>query len=122
MTERPEELPSGAGDVARQHPAVWNAFSALGEACSKAGPLDGTVARLVKLALAIGVSSEGAVHSHTRRALAEGISREELNHVALLAIPTLGLPQAVRALTWMTAAAGFTALRFSRKRSRSKPR
>jgi alkylhydroperoxidase/carboxymuconolactone decarboxylase family protein YurZ len=101
MTERPEELPSGAGDVARQYPAVWNAFSTLGEACSNAGPLHGSAARLVKLALAIGASSEGAVHSHTRRALAEGVSREELKHVALLAIPTVGLPQAVRALTWI---------------------
>lgn len=55
----------------------------------------------MKLALAIGAGSEGAVHSHVRRALAEGASREELEHVALLAIPTLGFPQAVAALTWI---------------------
>ena len=45
--------------------------------------------------------SEGAVHSHTRRGLADGLSPEELKHVALLAIPTLGLPQAVKGLTWI---------------------
>ena len=101
MSERPEELPSGAGDVAREHPAVWNAYSALGEACSQAGPLDRKTARLVKLALAVGASSEGAVHSHARRALTEGVSPADLKHVALLAIPTLGLPQAVRAITWI---------------------
>ena len=41
------------------------------------------------------------MHSHTRRALAEGLSKEELKQVALLAIPTFGFPQAVRALTWI---------------------
>jgi alkylhydroperoxidase/carboxymuconolactone decarboxylase family protein YurZ len=101
MTERPDELPSGAGDLARKYPAVWQAYSGLGEACADAGPIDGKALRLVKLALAIGVSSEGAVHSHVRRALEEGISKEEIKHVALLAIPTLGFPQGVRVLTWI---------------------
>jgi alkylhydroperoxidase/carboxymuconolactone decarboxylase family protein YurZ len=54
-----------------------------------------------KLALAIGASSEGAVHSHARRAIAEGIAPEQLKHVAILAIPTVGFPQAVRAMTWL---------------------
>jgi alkylhydroperoxidase/carboxymuconolactone decarboxylase family protein YurZ len=57
--------------------------------------------RLVKLALAVGALSEGAVHSHARRALDDGISGDELKQVALLAIPTLGFPQAVKALTWI---------------------
>ena len=53
----------------------------------------------MKLALAVGALSEGAVHSHTRRALEEGLTKEELKQVALLAIPTLGFPQGVKALT-----------------------
>jgi alkylhydroperoxidase/carboxymuconolactone decarboxylase family protein YurZ len=56
---------------------------------------------LVKLALAVGALAEGAVHSHTRRALADGLAPEELKQVALLAIPTLGFPQGVKALTWI---------------------
>ena len=55
----------------------------------------------MKLALAIGAGSEGAVHSHVRRALAEDASIDELEHVALLAIPTLGFPRAVAVLTWI---------------------
>ena len=55
----------------------------------------------VKLALSIGASSEGAVHSHTRRGLEQGISKKELKQVALLAISTLGLPQAVRGYAWI---------------------
>jgi len=101
MSKIPDDLPSGAGDVARAYPAIWKAYSALGEACAQAGPIDRKAVRLVKLALAIGVSSEGAVHSHVRRGLDEGISKEEIKQVALLAIPTLGFPQAVRVLTWI---------------------
>ncbi len=101
MAEKPENLPSGAAEVARTYPQVWEAYAALGQACAEAGPLDGRTLRLVKLALAIGASSEGAVHSHARRAVAEGMSKEELRQVALLAIPTLGFPQGVKALTWI---------------------
>jgi len=106
MAINPEQLPSGASEVARAYPDVWSAYAALGKACAEAGPLDRRTARLVKLALAVGALSEGAVHSHTRRALADGLSPEELRHVALLAIPTLGLPQAVKGLTWIEDIAG----------------
>jgi alkylhydroperoxidase/carboxymuconolactone decarboxylase family protein YurZ len=96
-----KELPSGAQRVAQRHPKVWAAYETLGAAVAEAGPLDAKTRRLVKLALAIGCSSEGAVHSHVRRAVAEGIKPEELRQVMLLAIPTLGLPTAVKALTWI---------------------
>lgn len=101
MAESPDELPSGAGHLARSYPEVWTAFSELGRACAEAGPLDGRTARFVKLALAIGAMSEGAVHSHARRAMTESVPAEEIKHVALLSIPTLGFPQAVKALTWI---------------------
>lgn len=95
------DLPSGAGDVAEHYPDVWETYAALGKACSEAGPLDARSRRLIKLSLAIGVRSEGAVHSHVRRALEEGLSAEELKQVAMLAIPTAGFPAAVAALTWI---------------------
>lgn len=101
MAEAPENLPSGAGEIAQAYPTIWAAYAALGKACSEAGPLDDRTRRLVKLALAVGALSEGAVHSHTRRGLAEGLLQEELKQVALLAIPTLGFPQGVKALTWI---------------------
>ena len=95
------ELPGTAGQVAREKPELWRAFQALGAATGAAGPLSEREQRLVNLALAIGGDSEGATHSHTRRAVAEGLSAEELDHVAFLAITTLGWPQAIRGLTWM---------------------
>ena len=101
MAGAPENLSSGASHIRQSDPAVWTAFAALGLACAEAGPIDGHTLGLVKLALAIGALSEGAVHSHAGRALVEGLSRDELKHVAPLAIRTLGLPQDVKALTWI---------------------
>lgn len=96
-----EKLPAAAGHVADKYPEIWKTYLALGKSASDAGPLDARVRRLVKLALAIGAGSEGAVHSHARRALAEGLTRDEIKHTALLAITTLGFPQAVAALSWI---------------------
>ena len=93
--------PSGAGALARLHPEIWAAYAALGEACAEAGTLDAPTRRLVKLALAAGRGSEGAVHSHARRAIEEGIAPDQVIQVALLAIPTLGLPGGAATLSWV---------------------
>lgn len=95
------ELPGTAGEVAREKPELWRAFQALGAETGKAGPLDQREQRLVNLALALGGNSEGATHSHARRGIAEGLSADELEHVAFLAITTLGWPQAIRGLSWI---------------------
>ncbi len=94
-------LPSRAKQIEDDYPDIWAAYQALGEACSKAGPLDQRTARLVKLALAAGAGSEGAVHSHVRRARDEGISDDEIRHVATLSVTTLGFPKAVATLSWL---------------------
>ncbi|SDK78402.1 carboxymuconolactone decarboxylase family protein [Natronorubrum texcoconense] len=96
-----EELPSTAGQFAERHPEVWDAYADLGEACSAAGPVDDETKRLVKLGLAVAAQSEGAVHSHVRRGLEEGHDPEALEQVAVLAIPTVGFPQAMAALSWI---------------------
>jgi alkylhydroperoxidase/carboxymuconolactone decarboxylase family protein YurZ len=102
ISDAPEvELPGTAGQVAREKPELWRAFQALGTATGAAGPLSEREQRLVNLALALGGDSEGATHSHARRAVAECLSADELEHVAFLAITTLGWPQAVRGLTWI---------------------
>jgi alkylhydroperoxidase/carboxymuconolactone decarboxylase family protein YurZ len=97
----PVRLPSGAARIANRHPQIWAAYERLGAACADAGPLDARTRRLVKLALAVGSQSEGAVHSHTRRSFDDGLSKEELLHVAMLAIPSIGLAKAVAAMTWI---------------------
>ncbi len=100
-SENDEELPSAAGRIEREYPELWDRYTELGKASAEAGPIDGETKRLVKLAQAVGTQSEGAVHSHTRRGLEEGIPPEKLKHVALLAVTTQGFPEAVAALTWI---------------------
>ena len=62
----------------KQHPAYFEALESLGEAVRKAGPLEDKAVHLVQLAGAAAMRSEGAVHSHTRRALEAGASAEEV--------------------------------------------
>jgi alkylhydroperoxidase/carboxymuconolactone decarboxylase family protein YurZ len=93
--------PSGAGQFAKNFPDVWQAYQALGASVAESGPIDGRGRRLVKLALAIGAGSEGAVHSHARQAVEEGLSNDEIRQVCNLAITTLGFPAAMAALTWV---------------------
>jgi alkylhydroperoxidase/carboxymuconolactone decarboxylase family protein YurZ len=107
-------LPGAADQVADEHPDLWLAFQRLGEQVSRAGPLDARTRRLVHLALAIASDTEGATHSHARRALAEGFTAAELEHVALLAITTLGWSRAMKGLNWVrdiTRASGTAASR-----------
>lgn len=96
-----QAMPGAAGDLAEEYPDIWAAYSALGKATANCGPLSDRERRLVKLALAIGAGSEGAVHSHARRAKSEGIGSDALMQVAMLAIGPLGLPRAVAAKTWI---------------------
>jgi len=65
------------------------------------GPLDEKARRLIKLGIAIGLSSEGGVKSHARRALEEGMTAEELRHAVLLAFTTAGFPTMIAAMKWV---------------------
>jgi alkylhydroperoxidase/carboxymuconolactone decarboxylase family protein YurZ len=94
--------PSIAAERIRtKHPEIWQAFSTLAEACHDAGPLDERSRRLVKLAIAVGAGTEGGTHSAVRHAAEAGVTAEEMEHVVLLSITTIGLPSAGRALTWI---------------------
>lgn len=99
-------LPDAYRSFADRFPEVHRANQALAEACYDAGPLDDRTARLVKLAIAVGAQSEGAVRSHARRALAEGIPVEEVRQVAVLALTTQGFPTTVAGLSWIDEVTG----------------
>jgi alkylhydroperoxidase/carboxymuconolactone decarboxylase family protein YurZ len=96
-----DDLPPLVQEVAAKHPAVWDAFNRLGNSVAQAGPLDEKTQRLTKLAIAMGAGLQGAVHSHVRRAMAEGITVDEMRHVAMLAITTIGWPSAIARLSWI---------------------
>lgn len=95
------QLPEPFRRFQRENAIVVKAYEALGEACAKAGPLDARTRELVKLGMAIGGRLEGAVHSHTRRAIEAGATPEQIRHVVALAAPTAGFPTTVAAFTWV---------------------
>jgi 4-carboxymuconolactone decarboxylase len=95
------DYPDAYEKLRKQYPDVLGAYEKLGNVARLAGPLTEREQRLVKLALSIGAGLEGATHSHARRALEVGIGREDLQHVALLGVTTLGFPSMVRGMTWL---------------------
>ena len=96
-----EVFPGRAGRLVKENADIWETYQKLGKAYSEAGRLEGRTLRLVKLALAAGAGSEGAVHSQVRRGIAEGLSPDQLRHVAFVAMTTLDFPKVVAALTWV---------------------
>ncbi len=101
MPERKHSyLPRVYLDLRAEHPGVAEAYDQLGDACRQAGPLSERDQRLVKLGIAVGLSSEGGVRSHVRRGLAEGLTREELLHAIVAAVPTAGFPATAAAYRW----------------------
>jgi len=94
-------LPRPLREFIKKYPEVWQAYENLGDKCHEAGPLDERTRRLVKLGIAIGARLEGAVHSHTKRAMEGGISEDEILQVALLAITTIGFPSTIAVTTWI---------------------
>lgn len=101
MTDRQRSyLPRVYRDLRAESPEVAKAYDALGDACRRAGSLSAREQRLVKLGIAIGLSSEGGVRSHVRRGLNEGISEADLLHAITIAIPTAGFPATAAAHQW----------------------
>jgi alkylhydroperoxidase/carboxymuconolactone decarboxylase family protein YurZ len=96
-----EHLPDVYQHFERAFPQVHSAHQDLAKVCYEGGPLDERTARLVKLGIAVGAQAEGAVRSHARRALSEGESREQVRHVGLLALTTIGFPHTVAGLSWI---------------------
>lgn len=84
------------------HAAVWERYESLAATCHSEGPLAGRDRELVKFGIAVGLSSEGAVKSHARKALEADVTAEELEHATLLALTTAGFPAMVAAREWLT--------------------
>ena len=94
-------LPKTYENFTSKFPEVYKAYNQLGISTREAGPLDQKVQDLIKLGIAIGANSRGAVMSHTRKALASGAAPEEITHAVLLSIPTTGFPNMIAAIGWV---------------------
>jgi len=95
------QIPKRYMKFKEDYPDVLNAYEQMGDAVHKAGPLDDKTRALIKLAISTGARLEGAVHSHARKAVKVGATKEEMRQVALLSLPTIGLPSMMAALSWI---------------------
>lgn len=94
-------LPATYTGFRASYPELASSLDALAAASDGAGSLSERERRLVKLGIAIGGESEGAVRSNVRKALAAGVTAEDVRQAAVLAITTAGFPTAIAALSWV---------------------
>jgi 4-carboxymuconolactone decarboxylase len=94
------ERPNFYESLSTRHPDFMRAVEALGTSVKQAGPLDEQTLHLVQLAAAAASRSEGAVHSHTRRALACGVHPDAIRHTLIALTSTVGFPTVVASLSW----------------------
>jgi alkylhydroperoxidase/carboxymuconolactone decarboxylase family protein YurZ len=97
-----EQLPRPYLEFRDRFPELARAYDKLGETAHQSGPLDDKTRQLIKQVLSIGAGNEGSVHPHTRRATQAGATREEVFHVVVLAVTSIGFPSAVAAYTRVT--------------------
>ncbi|MBI2294512.1 MAG: carboxymuconolactone decarboxylase family protein [Betaproteobacteria bacterium] len=84
----------------RRHPRFFDAVDRLGQAVRREGPLNEKTIQLVQLAAAAAIRSEGAVHSHVRRALEAGATPDEVRQTLLVLASTIGFPNVIAASSW----------------------
>ncbi|MET0988608.1 MAG: carboxymuconolactone decarboxylase family protein [Steroidobacteraceae bacterium] len=98
MTTR---VPNAYQHLQKSQPDYIAAVEQLGTVVRQCGPLDPKTVHLIQLAGAAAIRSEGAVHSHVRRALDDGASIDELQHALIALTSTIGFPNVMAALSWM---------------------
>ncbi len=87
--------------VKKHHPNYLKAVEKLGDAAKNAGPLDEKMAQLIQLGASVTLKSEGATHSHTKRAIEAGATHEEIRHTVLLLTNTIGFPNVMAGMSWV---------------------
>lgn len=101
MTKSKTQLPHHYQSIKQRYPEFSDALEGLGCAVRKTGPIDVKTGHLIQLAASAAIRSEGAVHSHARRALDAGATAEEIQHAILMLTSTIGFPTVAAALSWV---------------------
>ena len=95
-----EAFPEWYRVLKERHPKFILALEELGKVIRQEGPLDEKTTHLIQLAAATTIRSEGAVHSHVRRAIEAGGTPEEIRHAIVLLTSAIGYPNVAAALRW----------------------
>ena len=88
--------PQAYQEFTDRFPGLADAWELIGEAGTQ-GPLEDPALRLLKLAIAVGAMSRGAIRASVRKARALGISRRAVEQVVALGAGTIGLPASIEA-------------------------
>lgn len=72
------ELSGAIKEVRLGTPEVMKAFSAMAEAATKPGALDGKTKELIALAIAVAIRCDGCVAFHSKAAVKQGATRDEI--------------------------------------------
>lgn len=98
--------PKWYATLEKRYPNFMEAVQQLGKVVKQEGPLDEKTAHLIQLAAAAALRSEGAVHSHARRALETGAKPDEVYHAIIVLTSTVGFPTVSAALSWVADVVG----------------
>ena len=82
------------------YPELARTYDDVSAAAHRVGPLDERCQRVARLAMAVADEAEGAVRSNVRKALEEGFSKAEIEHVIVLALTMVGFPAMIASLQW----------------------
>ncbi len=85
----------------KRFPQLFEALENSGRLAREAGPIDAKTSHLIQLAASAAIMSEGGVHSHARRAIEAGATKEEIYQTVALLISTIGFPVAAAAFSWV---------------------
>lgn len=96
-----EELPEHYMSIRERFKEYGKVLNELGRVTKKSGPVDEKNSQLVQLAASAAIRSEGAVHSHTKRAIEAGASSDEIYHTLILLTSTIGFPNVAAAISWV---------------------
>jgi len=96
----PARLPGTYLRFAERFPGLADAHGAMTAAAEQAGPLDRKMCELIRMGIALGAGQESSFHSHVRRAIDQGASREEVEQAIVLSMTTCGFSRAVAGWKW----------------------
>ena len=95
-----QKLPKMYSGIKKRYKKLGTAIENLGKTVRSLGPLNEKTSHLIQLAAAAAIRSEGAVHSHVRRAREAGAREEEIYHTLILLTSTIGFPAVSAAISW----------------------
>lgn len=95
-----QKLPKMYTGIKKRYKKLGTAVDNLGKTVRAIGPINQKTSHLIQLGAAAAIRSEGAVHSHVRRALEAGAKKDEIYHTIILLTSTIGFPAVSAAVSW----------------------